>query len=404
MDQKVDGKTLDLIDLIQAQKDAYSLDQIFYTDPSIYDRDLQRIFFTDWLYICHTSEIPNPGDCFTFEIDKESIIVARNENNQINAFANVCRHRGSRICASGCSNNKRFVCPYHAWTYNLDGDLLSARQMPDDFDKSKSGLKKLSIELFMGFVFVSFSEHPPEFDLLKHELEQPLDVFDLENTKVAHYESHPIEANWKLVLENFFECYHCGPAHKEFAASHSLAIQDARSGEFQKMIDQRAAKAGIVTTPVYLAQSDPLTETKATFFYDRYALFNNYLTGSEDGQPVAPLLGSVKEFDGGASNVMFGNLTFLLIYADHVILYRFTPKSADLTDADVIWLVRSDANENDYDVERMRWLWNVTTIADKEIIERNQKGVLSRYYRPGPYAPMEIYTIDFIKWYLAKIA
>ena len=400
MDVVADTSQVSISKLVERQVPGYSLEQAFYVDPEIYTLDLEKIFLSDWLYICHMSQIPKTGDCFTYDIANESIMVVRDGQMQINAFANVCRHRGSRICEAGESNHKRFICPYHAWTYSLSGELLSARQMPADFDKSDSGLKKLQVETFCGFVFVSFSDNPVSFTELRQKLSRPLEIFDLENTKVAHYESHPIEANWKLVLENFYECYHCGPAHKEFAASHSLALEDGRRSEYQQQLEKRASQAGIMTKPESLPQSDPRSATQAPYFYDRYALFDGYLTGSEDGKPVAPLLGNIKEFDGGASNVMFSNLTFLLIYADHVVLYRFTPHSVNSTDADLVWLVRSDAEPEDIDIKRMSWLWNVTTIADQQIIERNQQGVLSNYYRPGPYAPMEIYTIDFIKWYL----
>jgi Rieske 2Fe-2S family protein len=273
--------------------------------------------------------------------------------------------------------------------------------MNDDFDKSSFGLKKLHCEQLFGMIFVSFSDQPLSFEMLKNELGNPLKVFDIENTRVAHHESHPIHANWKLVFENFNECYHCGPAHKEFSASHSLMLEKSRQQAFDEIIARRAPGAGISADPVGLMQIDQKAQTQAPFFYDRYALFKDYLTGSEDGQSVAPLLGEVSGYDGGASNVQLGNLTYLLIYCDHIVLYRFTPRSVNLTDAELIWFVRADADlEQDVDIERMIWLWNVTTLADKDIIERNQKGVLSRFYKPGPYAPMETYTINFIKWYL----
>ena len=390
--------------LVKNQVAEHTLEQQFYLDEDIYKLDIEQIFMSDWLYVCHASQVANAGDCFTYEIADESVIVVRDEDLNLNAFANVCRHRGSRICESGLSNHKRLVCPYHAWTYGLNGQLLNARQMGEDFDKSTSGLKTLQLEEFCGLLFVSFSDNPASFQLLKQELNQPLKVFDIEHTKVAHHEVHPTHANWKLVLENFNECYHCGPAHKEFSASHSLMLEKDKQQVFDKLIAKRAPAAGISVEPVGITQTDELANTNAPFFYDRYALFKGYLTGSEDGQPVAPLLGDVKEFDGGASNVQLGNLTYLLIYADHVVLYRFTPRSVNLTDAELIWLVNSDAHiENDVDVERMIWLWNVTTMADKDIIERNHKGVQSRFYKPGPYAPMEIYTINFIKWYLNRL-
>ncbi len=395
--------SFDIKSLVHRQKPGYSLEQIFYVDPEIYNHDLEKIFFADWLYICHSSQIPDPGDSYTYDIDKESIIVSRNQSGNINAFANVCRHRGSRICESGKSTQKRFVCPYHAWTYDLDGELLSARQMGEDFDKSQFKLNKLPIEVFCGFIFVSLSSNPIPFAELKQNLKAPLSVFDLDNTKVVAHEVHPIHANWKLVFENFDECYHCGPAHKEFSASHSLMLSDERRTEFDQQITLRAQEIGICADEIKLDQPEALMKQQAPYHYDRYALFDGYLTGSEDGKPVAQLLGNIQDYDSGASNVQLGNLTFLLVYCDHVVLYRFTPRAVDLTDAEIIWLVRSDASEHDVDLERMKWLWNVTTIADKDIIERNQKGVLSRFYQPGPYAPMEIYTINFIQWYLQAI-
>ena len=391
--------------LINKQLPEHSLEQQFYIDEAIYKHDIEQIFMADWIYVCHTSQVANAGDCFTYELADESVIVARDENLALHAFANVCRHRGSRICEAGSSNHKRLVCPYHAWTYGLNGQLLNARQMGDHFDKSTSSLKTLRLEEFCGLLFISFSDNPPSFNLLKQELSQPLSVFDIEHTKVAHHQVHPIHANWKLVLENFNECYHCGPAHKEFSASHSLMLEKDKQQIFDKLIAQRAPAAGISVEPVGITQVDEKAKLNAPYFYDRYALFKGYLTGSEDGQPVAPLLGDVKQYDGGASNVQLGNLTYLLIYADHVVLYRFTPRSVNLTDAELIWFVRADADiEKDVDIERMTWLWNVTTQADKEIIERNQKGVQSRFYKPGPYAPMEIYTINFIKWYLNSLS
>ena len=390
--------------LIERQLPQHSLDQVFYLDEDIYRRDIEQIFMADWLYVCHESQVASAGDCYAYEIADESVIVVRDENLQLNAFVNVCRHRGSRICDMGQSTHKRLVCPYHAWTYGLNGELLNARQMGDDFDKSASGLKRLHLELFCGMIFISFSDQPPSFELLRSELKKPLEVFDIENTMVAHHESHPIDANWKLVFENFNECYHCGPAHKEFSASHSLMLDKTKQQVFDEIIAKRAPEAGISADSVGLMQGDPAARAQAPYYYDRYALFKGYLTGSEDGQPVAPLLGEVSGYDGGASNVQLGNLTYLLVYCDHVVLYRFTPRSVNLTDAELIWFVRSDASlEKDVDIERMTWLWNVTTIADKEIIERNQQGVKSHFYKPGPYAPMETFTINFIKWYLNTI-
>ncbi len=139
----------------------------------------------------------------------------------------------------------------------------------------------------------------------------------------------------------------------------------------------------------------------ADFGYDRYPLIRDHVTGSEDGQPVAPLLGSIRDYDGGATDLQVGPVLFGLMYCDHVVLYRFTPLTVDTADCDITWLVRGDAEEGkDYDREKLTWLWDVTTHADKAIIERNQQGVNSRYYVPGPLSTMENYTWKFLSWYL----
>lgn len=390
--------------LVESQKKmpSFSLQQAFYKDPDIYRQDMDNIFFAEWVYACHTSQLPEVGDTETFDIDTESVIVCRDQQMNIQAFANVCRHRGSRICPNGSSKNKRLSCPYHAWTYGLDGELLVARLMPDDFSKADYGLNKLSVEVFCGFVFVNLSESPASFDEVKLKLAGVLAPFELENTRLAHYESHPIEANWKLTYENFFECYHCGPAHKEYAQSHSLSLDVKRRDRYHQQLSERAVAAGISTERVEIPHDLPATDPQ--YYHHRSALYEGFQTASEDGKPVAPLLGSIKAYDGGASDIMIGSLTYLVVYADHAVLYRFSPRSVDQTDAELFWFVRSDSDDSDIDLDRMKWLWHVTTLADKKIIEDNQQGVNSRFYQPGPYSPMEEPTKDMVEWYLERIS
>lgn len=137
----------------------------------------------------------------------------------------------------------------------------------------------------------------------------------------------------------------------------------------------------------------------------RYPLYDGAATASEDGGPVAPLMGSFKEYDGAATSTHFGPASFFLAYADHGVIYRFIPKTADRCKMEVIWLVRGDAREGiDYNLEKLAWLWRVTSEADKRIIEQNQLGVNSRYYEPGPYAPMEQNALRYVNWYLREIA
>ena len=131
-----------LKDLIKSQKTGYTLDQRFYTDPDIFQIDLDTFFFNHWVFIGHVSRIPNIGDYFLFETGNESIIIIRGKDNKVYAHHNVCRHRGSRVCLESTGNKKLLVCPYHAWSYNIDGTIRSARHMPDNFDSKEWSLKK----------------------------------------------------------------------------------------------------------------------------------------------------------------------------------------------------------------------------------------------------------------------
>ncbi|MFP6731560.1 MAG: Rieske (2Fe-2S) protein, partial [Alphaproteobacteria bacterium] len=130
-------------DLIAARKPGFAIDQAFYSDPTVYARDVERVFMREWLYAGHASEIPDPGDYFLYEVAGESVIVVRGDDREIRALVNVCRHRGSRVCYEARGNKSWFSCPYHGWTYDLRGELKSARLMPKDFDMSGYGLAEI---------------------------------------------------------------------------------------------------------------------------------------------------------------------------------------------------------------------------------------------------------------------
>lgn len=386
--------------LVARQEEKHSLAQAFYRDPEIYEREIERIFLRSWLYAGHISEIPNVGDWFLFEFDKESVVIMRSSESDVSALLNVCRHRGSRVCLKASGHSKRLTCRYHGWTYDMDGSLRAAAHMGDDFDKSGHGLHRIRVEILDGLIFVNFAEDVSSFDPVRKGLAQALAPYDLANARVAHRASYPIRANWKLSVENYSECYHCAPAHPEYSRGHSLADPQSRTGELNAAVMARASACGLSDQRInrmYTAAEGFGND----YSYDRYALWRDHLTGSPDGQPVAPLMGSITDYDGGATDLQIGPVTFGLMYCDHVVLYRFTPLSQHESDCDITWLVRGDAEEGeDYDKEKLIWLWDVTTHADKAIIERNAQGVNSRFYAPGPFSTMEDYTWMFLSWYL----
>lgn len=393
-----------LSQLLSSHRSGYALAQGFYASQDVFERDVEAIMMQEWHFAALANEIPETGNYKIFELLKESVIVVRGNDGEIRAFANVCRHRGSRVCLEHQGSVSRFVCPYHAWTYGLDGTLLNARMMGKDVDRDALGLKPVACELFHGMVFVNFSDNPSSFDAMRRELDGPLENFGLDRTKVARRVSYPVAANWKLLVENYNECYHCGPAHPEFKRAHPTHMSADKVAPYNEAMEKRAAEQGVSTA--FIDRVGPLCpEGSVDYTYSRHSLYETHDTGSKDGQPLAPLLGSLKGYDQGASDLYVGMFNPMLIYNDYAVLYRFIPISQSESVQEIIWLVHEDAQEGrDYDVERLCWLWDVTTVADKHIIEKNQDGVNSRFYEPGPLAEMEFYTQRFLDYYVAKLS
>jgi Rieske 2Fe-2S family protein len=392
-----------IADLIERQRPGHALEQAFYCDPELFSRDLDRVLMRHWLCAGHVSLVRDVGDYFLIELAQESVIIVRDEDGEIRALANVCRHRGSRVCAEARGRGKAFVCPYHAWTYGLDGRLIGAAQMPDDFDKAAHGLKRLALRVVQGVIFVSFAPSPIAFDNVHAVVEECLGPYGWQDARVAHRESYPIAANWKLAVENYLECYHCAPAHPEYTRLHGYAQPAAKVASLDAAAERRAAELGIVVKPQDHWVSS--REGGEAAFGFRYALCAGVLTGSDGGTPVAPLMGRFTGYDGAVTSLHLGPASFLISYPDHGVIYRFIAASPDRCLLEVLWLVRGDAVEGrDYHRSQLTWLWRVTSEADKRIVEQNQLGVSSRFYLPGPYSRMEPKTQRFVAWYLGEIA
>jgi len=390
----------DIIKLVTRQRERYSMAREFYRDPDIYERDIERIFMNSWLYAGHQSEIPQVGDWFLFDLADESVIIMRSSEDEISGLLNVCRHRGSRICGENKGRSKILTCPYHAWSYDLKGQLRGAAHMDKSFDKSDISLRRIHVELLAGMIFINFADKPSSFAPVRDGLAGCLSPYRLEKARVAHRQTYPIESNWKLAVENYCECYHCAPSHPEYSRGHSLAWPAQRTEDLHEEMLGRATACGLGTDFVNRTYLEA-PEFGADFAYERYALIRGHVTGSEDGKAVAPLLGGIRDYDGGATDLHVGPVTYALMYCDHVVIYRFIPLSAGQSACDITWLVNGDAEEGrDYDRDKLTWLWDVTTHADKAIIERNQQGVNSRFYQPGPLSTMEDYTWNFLAWYL----
>jgi Rieske 2Fe-2S family protein len=389
--------------LIDKQVKGFSLQQEFYRDRSIFERDISRIHLRHWFCVGHVSRIPNRGDYFVFDVVNDSFIIVRDRDDEIHALANVCRHRGSQVCYEKEGSSKAFVCPYHGWSYNLDGSLRAGRLFGSDLDKSLYGLKRLHVRIIQGTILVCCADDPPDLSEAEQVLGTALGHYGWANAKVAHRACYSVDANWKLATENYLECYHCAPAHPEFSRFHATAKPEFQNGELHDEIERRARAMNISIPSVLHWPESAVANGEGVACYHDSTLADS-VTGSEDGKAVAPLMGDFTDYDGGFTYMEFGPASFFLAYPDHGVMYLFVPRDTQKTDMEIVWLVRDDAREGeDYELSRLIWMWDVTSIADKKIIDHNQKGVNSTFYRPGPFHSMEYEAIRFIEWYLNEI-
>ena len=397
-----------LAEMVKAQlkKPGFAIDPYFYRSHVTYQWELEQIIYKSWIYAGHISQIPNKGDYFLFEIGEDSVIVSRDGNGMVCALHNICRHRGARVCEDKNGNSKSFVCPYHGWVYDIDGTLKVARDMEslEGFCRDDYGLKKVRLEIFEGMIFINCDSEAADFRAPLEKMKVQLGAYDLGSAKIAESKVYEIDANWKLCLENYLECYHCATSHRSYAKLHTLKELENKVKSINEAMLARAegitGVAGIGHD--FYDYYDQASGFGACSYHSRYALYDGYKTGSEDGNPVAPLMGKMQGYDGGAGDFQMGPLTFMLNYPDHCVLYRFIARGITKTDMELVWFVNGNAIEGeDYEKERLTWLWHQTSVEDEKIITQNSEGVNSHFFTPGPYHPEHEETcMKFIKWYL----
>jgi Rieske 2Fe-2S family protein len=382
--------------LLAARSPGHGLARDFYTRADVFEADLS-LLGDRWLCAGHVSEAPRAGDWLTAELGADSAIVVRGEDGALRALANVCRHRGSRICDGAHGHSTVLTCPYHAWSYRLDGALRAAREMPPGFDPGDFALKPLPLTVIGGLIFISFGASPPAIGEAGAALAVMTGLYDWTGARVAARRSYAVAANWKLVMENYHECYHCGPAHPEFAILHALARPGNRA-----LSDTPDPATGLADIEAWGPEPDGREVVRVM----RSALAEGCETGAEDGRRLAPPMGAAgARWDASCVFAELGFLSAFLAYADHGLIYRFIPRGPTSTQMEVIWLVAGEAQAGrDYDPAALTWLWDVTSLADKRIIERNQAGVASRAYEPGPFSLMEPGTAQYVARYAGELA
>jgi Rieske 2Fe-2S family protein len=384
----------------------FSLPQELYTDPEMFKLDMQLVYYRDWVFAGHACEVAAPGDFFTLQIGDYPLIVTRDQNGKVHCHHNSCRHRGFKICDAAHGNVKRrFVCPYHQWSYELDGRLARARDMTDTLDPVAFGLKAAHVEMFAGYIFVSVADKAPDFAPVKAMIEPYIAPFDLANAKVA-YESRIVEnGNWKLVMENNRECYHCPGSHPELCRVfpetpvHSGVPGDAGDEAVEQMI--AACEALGLPSRFRKADNHQYRVMRLPFLHDARAMTMTgkpAVAGKVLGRvPSGPNIGDVLLYHYPS--------TWNHFTADHAISFRVLPLSVNETELVTKWLVPKDAVEGvDYDLKTLTEVWIATNAQDTDLVERNQAGIRSPAYAPGPYSPVhEAGVIQFVDWYCGAV-
>jgi phenylpropionate dioxygenase-like ring-hydroxylating dioxygenase large terminal subunit len=389
--------TINVEQLLESYKPGWGLEQPFYTDATIFDLEWQHIWKKYWLFAGTAAEIPKPGDYFTYNAQNDSIIIIRGNKGEVYAHYNTCRHRGSLICLEEKGNAPKLICPYHQWVYDKDGALLKSRLMPDDFDRSAHGLHPVNVQVAEGLIFISFAQNPPDFSEVIKDYAPFLAPYKISQAKVAFKKRYELNTNWKLVAENFRECYHCGPAHPEYCSA-------VIGANLRESVDEVLAERRVAWQSKGLAIDTVDFENDSFHFAIRYPLRPGVLSYSLDGKSVATPMGDHKDFDAGVLGLVLYPGFWMDAVSDYMWTMRLMAVSPSKTIIDLTWLVDGKAKENiDYTPERLIEFWKITGEQDWELCENNFRGVESSHYQPGPYAPAELDVAKFVEWYLERL-
>ena len=358
---------------------AHTMPRDRYTAPEILEEEKQRIFARHWVCVGRASAFIKPGDYRLRTVADESLIIVRDRGGELHAFFNVCRHRGTRLCQNPKGQlSETIQCPYHAWTYGLDGQLIGAPHMNEvlGFDKKHYPLHEAAVAEWEGFVFVNLSDRPQPFKEWFAPMLRRLSRFELPSLRVGHSVRYEVKANWKLVFQNYSECLHCPMIHPELSTvlPYTSGANDLTRGPF---------------LGGYMEIKAP--NESAT------------LTGRACGRLVSDHIAG-DDVKRAYYYTLMPNL-MLSVHPDYVNYYLLTPVSVNETIVESEWMF-SAANEGDpkFNPQDAIDFWDVTNRQDWDICERSQLGIYSRRYQPGPYSPRESIPAAWDAAYLELMA
>ena len=341
----------------------------WYYDPAHYRRELEAFWYGGWIAAAREEEIPRSGDWRVVQVGSQQIIILRNSKGSLSAFHNTCRHRGSILCTKeqGHFERNRIVCPYHSWTYDLAGKLVATprRMETPDFDKKKFPLFDVTVETWGGFVFVCLGKKA-SLDL--GDLPRKFKNHSFENLKIGKRIVADVRANWKLLAENFSECFHCPPVHPELCRVVT-AYREAGAWGLR----------GSETKPEFMQGAKTLTL---------------------DGTARLPAFKNLNEKERKAIYVpaMLPPNLFLNVQPDYVNSHLMFPTGPQSVRIVYDWLFEAGRVPRGADLAHYTALWEVTNAQDARNCEWQQRGIQSREFRHGHYVPQEFDCQRFAEW------
>ena len=365
-----------------------SLPASWYYDADQYRWELETIWYRDWICVGHLSRLGRAGDFFTAPVGDQNIVVTRASDGDIRAWHNTCPHRGSILCkkSEGRFLNGRIICPYHTWTFSLDGRLLATpgRIESDDFDLSDYSLFGIHVDTWRGFIFVNLSDTPAMglAEFLGDE-KYNLSNWPLESLRPVHQEVRTIGCNWKIYWENYSECYHCPRLHPELCKIMPVFSQavsdDSELPGWQPKFDGDKG-------------------------YGRVA--ENATTWTMDGQSPLPLLEGLTD-EERETGLMFMSIAasfYIVAHPDYVRSVRIVPRGPEQTDLVIDWLLPADSGEvARATIERISALPLLVIEQDGEACELNQRGLRSNAFERGVLVPQERWLWEFHEWLRGRL-
>jgi len=370
---------------------AKTLPQRYFVSPEVFAEEQKKIFSKRWLLVGHQSQIAKAGDYFVAEVGDESLIIARDQRSTIRGFYNVCRHRGTRLKEGTCGHASAIQCPYHAWTYGLDGRLIRAPHMDEvqGFDKADYSLHPVNLGLFEGFIFVNLAADPMPLEEWFAPLAGKFSHWNMSILRSAKRIEYDVRANWKLIFENYSECYHCPGVHPALS----------------KLTPYDSAENDLCEGP-FLGGFMSINKGKSlTMSGNACALGVN---GIADPDPAHARLPRRSHAEAGDRDRVFYYSIFpnmlLSMHPDYVMVHQLWPQSPERTLIRCDWFFHPDGfNRSDFKPDDAIEFWDMTNKQDWHVCELSQQGIASRAYEPGPYSPRESIPAAWDREYLRQI-